>query len=1215
MNNRCFAAGAGVMDALKYLKAVSRVFSDWKSLWRRNLCASGKFLPNVFLLIILLMPFDACSGGEHSRDYPAYKLYPPPVVDGILDDEAWEQTPRAQGFYIHRSGRGVLKERFAWQKPTSFSIGWCGENLYVAVWAKDPFNQLLTPLQSDGDELWSDDSVELFISPDGKSYFQFIINSIGVRWNGKDGRGSPEMWGWQGRAGISGDYWKAELEIPFSILGTIPREGDVWKFNIARNVLADPAGERHSSWAPVVNRFNDVEYFPGLEFRGRAGVDVIKTTGEKLSGPYRSFFEHLHETHGIQVRNAFFEAGLEGWWRSRPEKMDIDETTSTAGNRSIRLDGRLESGESLYSLHATQLLRLKPGTRYVFRADIKRTDFSGRIFANVVERDGKDSPWTYHRIGDRRGEGEEAGQWNRYEKRFKTSENLAEARVFLWNQNSNAVAWFDSIVITEDDGTIDEAGRRGRSEVRDFAFEVESRDASLRILLNGNEIGSSGNFTGRIREGLNVIGVVGRKEGPRPGLKVRIPAHPETDGRWLASSDEPQAAWVTENYDDRRWKGTDADDEGFLWLGGAEKLYMRQVVLWNRGHDGPDRCINPLVREWGISVGTVETLWKAVYSPFPFPVEDYEFIFEVPGDFRLLDFMHLDDDRHVLNTRPSGVSEEKMSRGGDEYRRYRISFPASRMYAREGDIRSRYFLLPVFLEEWHRRKENSAWYYRREAKGNFTELQQKIPVKILPQVDGRMPSNILISHFNPWPWVYGRLSYEHLDRVLDQSLKAGFNSWVVWSPWPGRFPIAESPYLTRIIDRVLAEKHGRIILRHTVPNHGARPHGRAWELSPEGADVIYGWLQEHPPARARFWNDSGTWDERGTLCPSYVLGEGRDVFYRLLVEHARSTLNGLPELPAVVYSNYEQAPWAGASIYRRPSDGKGSHCFCGRCKDNFREWAEIPVGADLSDGNIFSSFMEEWVRFRSYQYGEMAGVVKRAWNEFGIDYMIYTWMHFREAWRTMKGNIDLAFPGYPGNYVADRYHQLSIDREAAFLHEEAGLGRSRIMGQRFPFFHHYSWRPEQEHEEFWRKWTVLSRSGYVEPRSWKTQTLRSVASFGLGLDFEKSIEYSAGSLYWIGEATRILFEYEDIFHKGEREDDLASSEEIAYPDLLVLRLGNERVVLLFNEGDEPLEVTLRNKGLRRGQRAEVHETGIRTTRPAEMKINVPARDVAVVHIK
>ena len=78
---------------------------------------------------------------------------------------------------------------------------------------------------------------------------------------------------------------------------------------------------------------------------------------------------------------------------------------------------------------------------------------------------------------------------------------------------------------------------------------------------------------------------------------------------------------------------------------------------------------------------------------------------------------------------------------------------------------------------------------------------------------------------------------------------------------------------------------------------------------------------------------------------------------------------------------------------------------------------------------------------------------------------------------------------------------------------------------------------------------------------------------------------------------------------------MATCDRLSYPDVLVLRLGRQRLVLLFNETDAAQSVVLRNQELAPGQTATVFGTSSRTDSPAEMPVTIPANDVAVVHIR
>ena len=124
-----------------------------------------------------------------------------------------------------------------------------------------------------------------------------------------------------------------------------------------------------------------------------------------------------------------------------------------------------------------------------------------------------------------------------------------------------------------------------------------------------------------------------------------------------------------------------------------------------------------------------------------------------------------------------------------------------------------------------------------------------------------------------------------------------------------------------------------------------------------------------------------------------------------------------------------------------------------------------------------------------------------------------------------------------------------------------------------------------------------------------------VAATRGGIELGCCLERAAGQRYYIGEATRIISEYEDLFWDGERADDLAVSEQIKYPNLLVLKKGDERLVLLFNEGVQPMTVQLQNKDVKPGQKGTIYGTSVSTDTPEDMEVTIEPEDVAVVHIK
>ena len=142
----------------------------------------------------------------------------------------------------------------------------------------------------------------------------------------------------------------------------------------------------------------------------------------------------------------------------------------------------------------------------------------------------------------------------------------------------------------------------------------------------------------------------------------------------------------------------------------------------------------------------------------------------------------------------------------------------------------------------------------------------------------------------------------------------------------------------------------------------------------------------------------------------------------------------------------------------------------------------------------------------------------------------------------------------------------------------------------------------------------MSNDGFIHPESWKTQSIRLFAALQGGYDLQNPLELVSGIKYYVGEATRMAAKYEKIFWNGKRNDKLASSKEIAYPDLLVMEHGKERLVMLFNEGDSPKRVTIKNLKLAGQKKAFAYYGNKFLGDPASFTITIPAKDAEVIHI-
>jgi hypothetical protein len=440
---------------------------------------------------------------------------------------------------------------------------------------------------------------------------------------------------------------------------------------------------------------------------------------------------------------------------------------------------------------------------------------------------------------------------------------------------------------------------------------------------------------------------------------------------------------------------------------------------------------------------------------------------------------------------------------------------------------------------------------------------------------------------------------------MRQSLDVGFNSWTIFA--------TAGEYGKKVNDLVL-ERGGVVALWSqfspiNYPIHGGIP-----------AKYALGQLMlSIPEFRARYFDGNDRMKTTRNFCRSYATSQGAAKFKEAVKKDIASMLHGSPESDFIGFPK--------ASIYFNNWEGKvweaqidKSICFCENCKKAFRQFANLPDGANLTDDAIFKQYKREWSLFRNQLDGRMNGIVREACNELGLKYLFYDDVFNQECWAACRGKLDIAFPGWPGSGQAVGYGshpgvgsfnvtQRSLDDVMSFFRKETGM--SQIQGQLFAgTYNHSSKTP-------WANWSQDSGStqeGFLNSQSVKAQILRIIATFHGGVDLNSSIDRCAGQHFYIGEATRLIAEYEDLFYDGKREDSLAESEQLKYPNLLVLTKGDERLVLLFNETDVPVTVQLNNKTLKSGQTATVFGSSDKIGNPRKMSVTVGAGDVAAVHI-
>lgn len=203
---------------------------------------------------------------EYECHYTSQRI----VIDGKIDDEAWNKASRTERFVNLVTGERMPYETYV-------KMLWDNEWFYVAYFVEEEdIRGVLTGRDS---FIWYDNDIEVFFDPDGdcRHYFEFEMNALNtvydIHWNTVLWRDPDAFWdiGWnfdgirhavqyQGTLNWPKDKdksWTAEIAFPlrsFLKYGNMPippKHGDCWRIDFYRAQYRDRTNKvnDHYSWS------------------------------------------------------------------------------------------------------------------------------------------------------------------------------------------------------------------------------------------------------------------------------------------------------------------------------------------------------------------------------------------------------------------------------------------------------------------------------------------------------------------------------------------------------------------------------------------------------------------------------------------------------------------------------------------------------------------------------------------------------------------------------------------------------------------------------------------------------------------------------------------------------------------------------------------------------------------------------------------------------
>jgi len=213
--------------------------------------------------------------------YPCFRASQAPVIDGVIaSDTAWEGVPGVSGFYVLGGGYTLAKQ------TTAFAC-YDDENLYVAMLCEEPDIAQVKSVMKDGDDLWTEDSVEIFVQPvvNGRVY-QFAVSAGGATRGAEAASGAGA---WQAAAHKAQDAYAIEAGFPLALFGDPPQPGGSYRVAFCRDIWTYVSGgDKFTCWPALSNRFLEPQNFAMLVFQPETATRAEAAKAEAdLNAHYR----------------------------------------------------------------------------------------------------------------------------------------------------------------------------------------------------------------------------------------------------------------------------------------------------------------------------------------------------------------------------------------------------------------------------------------------------------------------------------------------------------------------------------------------------------------------------------------------------------------------------------------------------------------------------------------------------------------------------------------------------------------------------------------------------------------------------------------------------------------------------------------------------------------------------------------------------------------
>jgi hypothetical protein len=186
---------------------------------------------------------------SNKKDVSIPRFSKPPVIDGKIDEEVWNNAGKFDNFVQISPGDNIAPTN-----QTKVYAGYDQKFLYLAFIASDSSNQVRATIAK-RDSIFADDNVGVYLDTynDKRRAYTLFFNPLGIQADGvfTEGRGSDFTIDivMESKGQITTDGYTVEVAIPFKSLRYSAGKKKIWGINFYREIKR---GENEfNSWVPI----------------------------------------------------------------------------------------------------------------------------------------------------------------------------------------------------------------------------------------------------------------------------------------------------------------------------------------------------------------------------------------------------------------------------------------------------------------------------------------------------------------------------------------------------------------------------------------------------------------------------------------------------------------------------------------------------------------------------------------------------------------------------------------------------------------------------------------------------------------------------------------------------------------------------------------------------------------------------------------------------